>query len=149
MPAGIRRFGPDNSVLSAFPSPAIEALAVLEGQFMSMRCHGEQLGLVPKTIIATGGASANTTITQVLANVFGCPVLVAEQSDSASLGAAYRAMQAYRSHQSGHFVSFEEAIGRDLTASHTVVAEPEVRAHETYTAMRARYAELEAVVCHD
>lgn len=122
---------------------------MLEGQFMSMRCHGEKLGLVPKTIIATGGASANTTITQVLANVFGCPVLVAEQSDSASLGAAYRAMQAYRCHESGHFVPFEEAIGHDLTASHTVVATPDAEAHATYSASRSRYLELEAVVCQD
>ena len=35
-------------------------------------------------IIATGGASNNTAILQVLADVFGVPVYTIEQSDSAS-----------------------------------------------------------------
>eukprot|EP00730_Choanoeca_flexa_P005907 TRINITY_DN12048_c0_g1_i1.p1 TRINITY_DN12048_c0_g1~~TRINITY_DN12048_c0_g1_i1.p1 ORF type:complete len:542 (+),score=99.08 TRINITY_DN12048_c0_g1_i1:41-1666(+) len=147
--AGVRRFDANDQSLSAFPDEAIEARAVLEGQFMSMRVHGEQLGLTPKTIIATGGASNNPTITRVLSSVFGCPVLVAKQSDSASLGAAYRAMQAYRCHQHGRFVPFEEAMGRSLTADHHVVAVPDLAQHQVYTDLVPRYKRLEAIVCSD
>lgn len=32
---------------------------------MSMRLHAQNLGIVPKNIIATGGASQNRAITQV------------------------------------------------------------------------------------
>ena len=46
----------------------------------------------PKRIIATGGASSNPTITQVIADVFGAPVYTSTQTDSASLGAALRAL---------------------------------------------------------
>lgn len=37
-----------------------------------------------------------THIGQVMSNVFGVPVKVAEQPDSASLGAAYRALHAWK-----------------------------------------------------
>lgn len=103
--------------------------------------HGLAMGLKPKTIIATGGASANRTITQVslqpegtmvlvlplrwrgaavshspilvwqiMSNVFGIPVRIAEQPDSASLGAAYRAFHASKCAAAGSFIPFEEVL---------------------------------------
>ena len=41
-------------------------------------------------LITTGGASANKSITKIMADVFGTDVLASSQTDSASLGAALR-----------------------------------------------------------
>ncbi|KAF5921783.1 hypothetical protein HPG69_012954 [Diceros bicornis minor] len=47
---------------------------------------------LPKTkILATGGASHNRDILQVLADVFGAPVYVIDTANSACVGSAYRA----------------------------------------------------------
>ena len=55
--------------------------AVVEGQFLSMRLHAESIGISqPRRLIATGGASANPALCQVLADVFGAPVFVAAQA---------------------------------------------------------------------
>ena len=47
-------------------------------------------------IIATGGASTNRAILQVMADVFGVDVYPLESSNSACLGAALRAYHAER-----------------------------------------------------
>lgn len=73
---------------------AADARAVVEGRFLAMRLHAQRLGLSSggvRRVIATGGASANKTMLQVLANVFGAPVFTAESANSAALGAAFRA----------------------------------------------------------
>jgi xylulokinase len=126
-------------------SPEAEARAVLEGQFLSMRLHGGDLGLHAKRVIATGGASQNASITQVIADVFGVPVLAASQPDSASLGAAYRAMHANACAAKGAFVPFGDVVG-DLASGYTQVATPNAEAHAAYTAMLGHYAACESTV---
>jgi len=40
-----------------------------------MRLHADSIGIRdPRRIIATGGASANTAVLQVISDVFGIPV---------------------------------------------------------------------------
>ena len=68
--------------------------AVVEAQMMSMRIHSEWMGERPARVYATGGASANPEILQVMADVHGCPVHRFEVTNSAALGAALRAAQA-------------------------------------------------------
>ena len=135
---GVRRFNAAGKRVTSFPDAATEAMAVLEAQFMSMRSHGQKLGLHPRKIIATGGASSNATITRVLANVFGCPVQVAAQPDSASLGAAYRAMHGFKCLAHGEFVPFAEALGMDPAEQHRVVALPDPAAFKVYTNLLPR-----------
>ncbi|MGR9100091.1 MAG: xylulokinase, partial [Gammaproteobacteria bacterium] len=84
---GVRRFGLDIN------DPAANCRAVVEGQMMSMRNHAEEAGLIPTAIKATGGASRNPAILQIMADVFSCPVVSQETSNSAALGAAFRALQ--------------------------------------------------------
>jgi len=81
---------------------------------LSMRLHTGILGLNPQMVIATGGGSANSTITQIMSNVFGTPVLASSQTDSASLGAALRALHGYR-------VRFGRAFARSHCASRRLV----------------------------
>jgi xylulokinase len=54
--------------------------------------------LRPKQIHATGGASANTAILQIMADVFRCPVARTEVAKSAALGAALRAVHGWLAH---------------------------------------------------
>ncbi|XP_036189074.1 xylulose kinase isoform X2 [Myotis myotis] len=93
---GRHRFSPENREVPAFPAD-VEIRALIEGQFLAKRIHAEGLGyrVLPKTkILATGGASHNGDILQVLADVFGAPVYVIDTANSACVGSAYRAFHA-------------------------------------------------------
>jgi xylulokinase len=143
--AGTRRFDGTGAQVDAFADDAAEARAVLEGQFTSMRYHGAQLGLSAKRIIVTGGASMNPTITKVIADVFQVPVFAAEQPDSASLGAAYRAMHGLACKNQGGYVPYTEVVG-DLAASYSLVAEPNPATAPTYDDLLTKFAAAEAKV---
>jgi len=69
--------------------------AVVEAQMISMKNHSEWMGVRPTTIYATGGASANREILQIMADVQGCPVHRTDVANSAALGAALRAAHGY------------------------------------------------------
>jgi len=114
---------------------------VVEGQFLSMRLHGNNIGLVPQKILATGGASVNKSLLQVMADVFGTRVQVSSQPNSASLGAAYRSLHGWHCARTRGFVPFEKFVR--ASASFTPAAEPDLAKHRLYTAMLPQYAQLE------
>ncbi|GLT62992.1 hypothetical protein SLA2020_355910 [Shorea laevis] len=92
--------------------PPSEVRALIEGQILSMRAHSERFGMPsPKRIIATGGASANQTILNSIASIFGCDVFTVQQTDSASLGAALRAAHGWLCNKKGSFVPFSCLYG--------------------------------------
>jgi len=68
--------------------------AVVEAQMASMAIHSGWRGVQTKTIYATGGASANREILQVMADVHNADVYQFEVGNSAALGAALRAAHA-------------------------------------------------------
>lgn len=140
--AGIRRFNARGNAVDSF-DPAVEARAVVEGQMLSMRLHTGLLGLNPKMVIATGGGSANPIITKIMSDVFGTPVLASSQTDSASLGAALRALHGFRCEEAGEFVPYDEATAGCPSMEYTTVAEPSPEAHAVYTKMLASYEALE------
>ncbi|CAK9173899.1 unnamed protein product [Ilex paraguariensis] len=86
--------------------PPSEVRALIEGQLLSMRAHAERFGMPspPKRIIATGGASANSSILGSIASIFGCNVHTVQRPDSASLGAALRAAHGWLCNKKGSFV---------------------------------------------
>lgn len=65
--------------------------ALVEGQMMAMRNHSRWMGVNISTIYATGGASRNSDVLQVMADVFNARVFPSPVSNSACLGAALRA----------------------------------------------------------
>ena len=69
--------------------------AIIEAQMMAMARHSAWMGVRVDTIHATGGASRNTEILQVMADVFNARVERFQISNSAALGAALRAYQAH------------------------------------------------------
>lgn len=137
---GADRFAADDQPVDAFPDDA-EIRAVVEGQFLSMRLHGANIGIDASKILATGGASTNPAILQVIADVFGVDVYTADKPNSASLGAAYRALHGAACARKGEFIPFAEALSGEPAM--TVAARPNGEAHAVYNGMLERYARLE------
>lgn len=69
--------------------------AVVESQMMALRLHSEWMGIRPERMYATGGASANTALLQIMADVHRSPVYRSEVTNSAGLGSALRAAHGY------------------------------------------------------
>ncbi|XP_047358248.1 xylulose kinase isoform X4 [Vespa velutina] len=162
---GDHRFNKANDEINRYSSKEVEVRALIEGQFVAKRAHAEDFGFVigPNTrIIATGGASANKTILQVLADVFNSPVYISlfkvpgvscnpnvaqveiilkcaqsrEITNSAMMGAAYQAKHGLLRNKN----SFE-----DITASlpePTLVCRPYDDAESIYRPMTQRYRKL-------
>jgi xylulokinase len=109
---------------------------------MSMRLHSAWMGVKPQKIYATGGASANTAIIQVMADVMGCPVARIEVAKSAALGAALRAAQGYLAHI-GKAPSWDKVVRgfcEPLPGSEVV---PERKAVKVYDKLVEKYAKCE------
>ena len=70
---------------------AANCRAIFEAQMMSMRLHSAWMNVSPEKIYATGGASNDRALLQVMADVMNCRVLRIEISKSAALGAALMA----------------------------------------------------------
>ncbi|XP_076577627.1 xylulose kinase isoform X1 [Chaetodon auriga] len=143
---GRYRFDPDDNEVSSL-SPQVEVRALVEGQFLSRRLHAERLGysIIPGTrVLATGGASSNKEILQVLSDVFNAPVYTIDLSNSACLGSAYRALHGLVA-ESG--VSFFDAMKK--APEPQLVATPHPSAQEVYDQMLQRYARLEERVLQE
>ncbi|XP_038287838.1 xylulose kinase isoform X1 [Canis lupus baileyi] len=137
---GRHRFSAENLKVSAFPGD-VEVRALIEGQFMAKRIHAEGLGyrVMPKTkILATGGASHNKDILQVLADVFGAPVYVIDTANSACVGSAYRAFHGLAA---GTDLPFSEVV--KLAPNPQLAATPSSGASQVYEALLPQYAKLE------
>ena len=87
---GVRRYGLEPADVEA------NVRAVVEAQMMSLALHSRWMGVRIATIYATGGASANRDVLQIMADVFDADVLQLETGNSAALGAALRAFHADR-----------------------------------------------------
>uniref|UniRef100_A0A6Q2Z5W3 Xylulose kinase n=1 Tax=Esox lucius TaxID=8010 RepID=A0A6Q2Z5W3_ESOLU len=100
--------------VAGFPAQE-EIRALVEGQFLAKRYHAEKLGykIIPGTrVLATGGASSNKEILQVLSDVFNAPVYTIDVANSACLGCAYRAL-----HGKTDEASFKQKSARQTFSS--------------------------------
>ena len=110
--------------------------AIVEGQMMAMALHSRWMGVKPHLIHATGGASNNEAILQVMADVFDASVHRLPSSNSAALGAALRA------YHGDCLANGEQIAWEDVCAGFTdaVPAASPVRKNvETYRAMLEKY----------
>ena len=82
---GIHRFDLDEK------NAAANCRAIFEAQALSMKLHSQWMNIAPQQIFATGGASNDRALLQVLADVMNCRVRRIEVSKSAALGAALQA----------------------------------------------------------
>jgi xylulokinase len=134
--AGVSRFDLD-------PADARRNVrAVVEAQMASMARHSGWMGVDVKTIVATGGASANRDLLQVMADVFGAEVVRLETTNSAGLGAALRAWHAdlvaegRRPTWTDIVAGFADPVGEPVR--------PNAATAGPYADFKRRYAECEA-----
>jgi xylulokinase len=139
--AGVRRFGLD----PADPAPNVRA--VVEAQMAAMSRHSGWMGVDVKTIVATGGASANRDLLQVMADVFNAEVVRLETTNSAALGAALRAWHADALSE-GRQIPWTDVVAgfTDPVGSPVRPIAAHVRAYEDF---KRRYADCEAHALED
>lgn len=131
--AGVKRFSLDSTDINA------NCRAVIEAQMIAMSNHATSAGLKATSIRATGGASQNPAILQIMADVFACPVDVLQStSNSAALGAALRAVHAIENRSWIETVRPFSQVQTDATIL------PNTKAATIYQAMKKNYAEREA-----
>jgi xylulokinase len=139
----VERAGARRVDLDPADAPA-NVRGVVEAQMMAMANHwttpgGRRL----RRIRATGGASANREILQVMADVFGADVYPAAGGKAACLGAALRAYHAHMLAE-GTRIAWSEVVAGFTDPSPETRIRP-IAAHvDVYSALRRRYAECEA-----
>ncbi|XP_067234080.1 xylulose kinase [Chanodichthys erythropterus] len=138
--AGVHRFNAEGQRVAAFDRE-VEIRALVEGQFLAKRVHAEKLGykIIQGTrVLATGGASANKDILQVLSDVFNAPVYTIDVANSACLGCAYRALHGLVAETGA---SFTETLRS--APDPQLAVRPKQGAQEVYAPLLLRYAALE------
>jgi xylulokinase len=117
--------------------------AVVEAQMMAMANHSTPVIVGGVTrVLATGGASANREVLQVMADVFGAAVYQAPSGNAACLGAALRAFHAHQLSR-GRELSWDD-VGRGLTDPVEESRVDPVPAHvAVFADARRNYAEFE------
>lgn len=122
--------------------------AILESQFLSIKSRIAAI-LPPNSpplqrLIVTGGSSANQTIRQLAADLFGIPVYVAESKEAAGTGGAILAKFAWWKQQHGSG-TFEEMSYGDVERMR-LVAEPKGEVTQVYDRLVEAYRACEDAV---
>jgi xylulokinase len=133
---GIHRFDLDEK------DAAANCRAIVEAQMMSMRLHSQWMKVAPDRIYATGGASNDLVLLQVMADVMNCRVLRIEISKSAALGAALRAAHGWLVH-SGKKAEWEEIVAGFTAPVPNSEIRPNPSAARVYDKLVEKYAECE------
>ena len=134
---GVRRIGLEEDDISG------NCRAVVEAQMISMRIHAKWMGVSTAKIYATGGASGNRDILQVMADVQGCPVYRFETTNSAALGAALRAAHGYLL-ESGNEIPWDEVVSGFADPVSGSAINPAPDAREIYAELIRKYEACEA-----
>eukprot|EP00484_Ammonia_sp_Unknown_P030415 CAMPEP_0197036814 /NCGR_PEP_ID=MMETSP1384-20130603/14203_1 /TAXON_ID=29189 /ORGANISM="Ammonia sp." /LENGTH=578 /DNA_ID=CAMNT_0042467031 /DNA_START=20 /DNA_END=1756 /DNA_ORIENTATION=- len=144
---GLYRFDEHDNAVDEYKDDgkgAQDIRGIIESQFMAMRQHMEKFGVQNSSkILATGGASKNDTILQVLADVFGANVYRIDSPDSASKGAALRALHGYKCRKANTFVSFKEIVDSVGGPNYALATKPNEANTKIYTELLPRRAKLE------
>ncbi|XP_068670881.1 xylulose kinase-like [Montipora foliosa] len=145
---GVHRFNERGERVESFPKH-VEIRALVEGQFMAKRAHAEALGYTagPNTrILATGGASSNLAILQVLADIFNAPVYtIKDTTNSACLGCAYRAKHGLERESTG--ATFKHVVS--CAPQYNLITKPFANSPNIYNSLTRRYKELEDSIVDD
>jgi len=154
-----------------FSSPQIEIRALIEGQMLHHRAIAEDMGFLfgsESKILATGGASVNKSILQVIADVFNAPVYqqvsfvnryssvecripivyFQTESEAALMGAAYRAAYAcyINENKSEDAKSYRDYILSLTPNLLNLVCEPNKDSDSIYVPMLQRYRDMASIL---
>jgi xylulokinase len=136
---GIHRFDLDEK------DAAANCRAIVEAQMMSMRLHSQWMKVAPETIeciYATGGASEDSPILQVMADVMNCSVERIEISKSAVLGAALLAAHGWLV-QAGKKPKWEQVVAGFTDPVPNSEIRPNPKATKIYDRLIKKYARCE------
>ena len=120
---------------------------VVEAQMTSMAIHSKWMGVKTKTIYATGGASANRAILQIMADVHNADVYQFKVGQSAALGAALRAAHAHLK-ASGNEQPWEQIIAGFAEPVRESRVRPNKEAAKVYRDFRKVYQACENHALH-
>jgi xylulokinase len=133
---GIHRFDLDAQDV------AVNCRAIFEAQMLSMRLHSQWMKVSPEKIYATGGASNDLALLQVMADVMNCRVLRIEVSKSAALGAALRAAHGFFL-QAGKHIAWKKIVAGFTVPVLNSEIRPNPKAARIYDKMIEKYAACE------
>ena len=133
---GIHRFDLDEK------DAAANCRAIVEAQMMSMRLHSQWMKVAPDCIYATGGASQDSSILQIMADVMNCRVLRIEVAKSAALGAALRAAHGWLIH-AGEKPKWEKLVAGFTKPIPGSEIRPNPKAAKVYDQFIKKYARCE------
>jgi xylulokinase len=133
---GIHRFDLDEK------NAAANCRAIFEAQMMSMRLHSRWMNVSPEKVYATGGASNDLALLQVMANVMNCRVLRIEISKSAALGAALMAAHG-RLAAAGKELQWEKLTAGFSRPVPNSEIRPDKKAAKVYSQLIEKYAACE------
>jgi xylulokinase len=117
--------------------------AIVEAQQMALARHSRWMGVDVQTIYATGGAAANRTILQVMADVFGADVYQLEVGNTACLGAALRAFHGDRM-AAGEPIAWDDVVRGLAEPVQSTRIRPDPRSHAIYRDLMPVYEAREA-----
>jgi len=134
---GVRRYdlSPDDA--------AGNVRGIVEAQMMALKLHSQWMGVTIARIHATGGASANRAILQVMADVFGAGVYQFAVGNSACLGAALRARHA-SAMADGRPLEWDEVVRGIAEPVEASRVEADPLRHQVYREALHVYARREA-----
>jgi xylulokinase len=133
---GIHRFDLDAK------DAAANCRAIFEAQAMTMRLHSQWMGVEPEQIFATGGASNDRTLLQVIADVMNCRVLRIEVSKSAALGAALQAAHEFLA-ASGKVAAWDKLVASFTKPVPGSEIKPDKKTAKVYEKLLDKYAYCE------
>lgn len=133
---GIHRFDLDEK------DAAANCRAIVEAQMMTMRLHSQWMKVAPDRIFATGGASNDLPILQVMADVMNCRVARIEVSKSAALGAALQAAHGWLV-QAGEKPKWEQVVAGFTDPVPNSKIHPDPKATRVYDKLIEKYAACE------
>lgn len=139
-----------------FSSPQTEIRALVEGQMLHHKAVASEMGFSfgeDTRILATGGASVNKAILQVISDVFNAPVYMQKTHEAALLGAAYRAKYVlYLSRLPSGQTQTEtyfDYVSKFLPHHMQRVCEPSPDCEDIYGKMLERYRDMVTVLKSD
>jgi xylulokinase len=136
---GIHRFDLDEK------DAAANCRAIVEAQMMSMRLHSQWMKVAPECIYATGGASNDLPLLQIMADVMNCRVERIEVSKSAALGAALQAAHGWLV-QAGKNPKWEKIVAGFTNPIPNSEIRPNPKAAKVYDQLIEKYSRCEREV---
>jgi xylulokinase len=134
---GIHRFDLDEK------NAAANCRAIFEAQAMSMKLHSQWMGVVPEKIFATGGASNDRALLQIIADVMDCRVERIEVSKGAALGSALAAAHGFLA-STGKNPKWEKLVAGFCKPVPGSEIKPDKTAAKIYDNLLEKYADCES-----